>query len=134
MYTTMGQGKNDFDLQYSHIFIYSIRWLLLPTFRSLKNPLFSMFHIEKLKLLNLTFRKIDQDQPSVSIYTNFVELESWYFRFRGRKFLKGFYHIWARWPSWSCDMDHLYKRWYKILSPFPRRLHIQFGSDLPSGF
>ena len=23
--------------------------------------------------------------------------------FRSRKFLKGFYHIWSWWPSWSCD-------------------------------
>ena len=22
---------------------------------------------------------------------------------------KGFYHIWAWQPSWSCDLDHLYK-------------------------
>ena len=29
------RSRNDLDLQYSHIFIYSIRWLLLLTFRSL---------------------------------------------------------------------------------------------------
>ena len=29
------RSSNDLDLQYSHIFIYSIRCLLLPTFRSL---------------------------------------------------------------------------------------------------
>ena len=28
------RSRNDLDLQYSHIFIYSIRWLLLLTFRS----------------------------------------------------------------------------------------------------
>ena len=28
------RSRNDFDLQYSHTFIYSIRCLLLPTFRS----------------------------------------------------------------------------------------------------
>ena len=22
---------------------------------------------------------------------------------------KSFYHIWAWWSSWSCDLDHLYK-------------------------
>ena len=26
-------------------------------------------------------------------------------RFRRNRFLKGFYHIWARRPSWSCDPD-----------------------------
>ena len=25
--------------------------------------------------------------------------------FRGRRVLKGFYHIWAGRPSWSCDPD-----------------------------
>ena len=53
------RSRNDLDLQYSHIFIYSIRCLLLLTFRSLaaivlKNSLFSLFPIEKLKLPNLT--------------------------------------------------------------------------------
>ena len=23
------------------------------------------------------------------------------------KIFKGFYHTWARWPSWSCDHAHL---------------------------
>ena len=53
------RSSNDLDLQYSHTFIYSIRCLLLPTFRSmaaefLKNPLFSLFPIEKPMLPNLT--------------------------------------------------------------------------------
>ena len=26
-----------------------------------------------------------------------------------KKIFKGFYHIWAWRPSWSCDLDHLYK-------------------------
>ena len=32
-------------------------------------------------------------------------------RFRRRRFLKGFYHIWAWRPSWSCDLDYLYIHW-----------------------
>ena len=53
------RSRNDLDLQYSHTFIYSIRCLLLLTFWSLaaivlKNPLFSLFPIEKPKLPNLT--------------------------------------------------------------------------------
>ena len=31
-------------------------------------------------------------------------------------FLKVFYHIWAWWPSWSCDLDHL----YRLLFPLPK--------------
>ena len=40
------------------------------------------------------------------------------------------YPIPAWWPSWSCDLDHL----YMLLFPFPWRLHINFGFDWPSGF
>ena len=43
---------------------------------------------------------------------------------------QGFYHIWAWQPSWSCDLDHL----YKLSFPFLRRLHIKFGFNWPSGF
>ena len=39
-----------------------------------------------------------------------------------------FYHIWR--PSWSFDLDH----YINFRSPFPRRLHIKFGFDWPSGF
>ena len=58
------RSRNDLDLQYSHIFMNLIRCLLLLPFRSpmlrnlmqefQKNPLFSLFHIEKPKLPNLT--------------------------------------------------------------------------------
>ena len=42
----------------------------------MKNPLFSLFPIEKPKLPNLTCRKIGQGQTRVIIYIKFVELES----------------------------------------------------------
>ena len=29
--------------------------------------------------------------------------------------MKSFYHIWAWRPSWSCDLNYLYKQW----SPLP---------------
>ena len=28
--------------------------------------------------------------------------------------MKGFYHIWAWWPSWSCDLDFLYTHWFPL--------------------
>ena len=28
--------------------------------------------------------------------------------------LKGFYHIWAWQPSWSCDLDFLYMHWFPL--------------------
>ena len=37
-----------------------------------------------------------------------------------------FNHIWAWQPSWSCDLDHL----YKLLFPLPKEAaHIKFGFD-----
>ena len=54
------RSRNDLDLQYSHIFMKSISCLYLPTFRSqaaivfFKNPLFSLFPLEKPKFPNLT--------------------------------------------------------------------------------
>ena len=61
-------------------------------------------------------RRIGQDQPSVTIYTNFVEIESpmLHTKFQyhrtsgsGEKIFKGF-TIRAWRPSWSCDLDDLY--------------------------
>ena len=34
----------------------------------------------------------------------------------GEEYFKVFYHIWAWRPSWSCDLDHL----YKISFPLPK--------------
>ena len=53
------RSRNDLDLQYSNIFIYSIRCLLLLTFRSLaaivsEKSTVSLLRIEKPKLPNLT--------------------------------------------------------------------------------
>ena len=47
-----------------------------------------------------------------------------------RRFLKGFYHIWAWQPSWSHDQDHLNKLSFCIL----QRLNMKFGVDWPSVF
>ena len=43
--------------------------------------------------------------------------------------LLGFYHMLAWWPSWSCDLDHL----YKFVSPFTRRLQLKFCFNRPNG-
>ena len=63
--------------------------------------------------------KIGQGQSRVIIGTNYVgprvpnvtyqatrSLALWFWR---RRFLKGFYHIWAWQPSWSCDPDPINK-------------------------
>ena len=43
--------------------------------------------------------------------------------------LLGFYNMLAWWPSWSCDLDHL----YNFVSPFTRRLQMKFGFNRPNG-
>ena len=46
------------------------------------------------------------------------------------KIFKGFYHIWAWQPSWSCDLDHLYKLWFSLPKEAPHKI----WNDWPSGF
>ena len=67
------------------------------------------------------------------IWTNIVAPHAWYQAPRSldfwfwRRFLKGFYRIWAWRPSWSCDQDLLNKLLFT-------RLHIKFKFNWPSGF
>ena len=37
------------------------------------------------------------------------------------------------WLSWSCDLDHIFKK-KTFVSYFPMRLHIKFGFDWSSSF
>ena len=70
--------------------------------------------------------KIGQGKPRVIIYINFVELESPMLRAKfpdhrtsgseKTEIFKSFYHIWAWWPSWSCDLYNL----FKLSFPLPR--------------
>ena len=46
------------------------------------------------------------------------------------KILKGFYHKLTWWSSWSCDPEAE----NNVRSPYPRRLHVKYGYDGPSGF
>ena len=57
------------------------------------------------------------------------------------KIFKGFNHIWTWWPSWSCDLDHLYKLlfplpkeaphkiWLGFVRGFQRRRHLKMVDD-----
>ena len=143
---TLGQGqeigprsRNDLDLQYSHMFIFSV------SFRSqaakvLKNQQFSLFPIEKPKLPNLTLpwnrSKSTQGHHLYKLWWAGVPEAkyqvSWksVHRFRRRRFLMvlsifehGGYlgHV-----TWIIYIN--------FRSPFPRRLHMKFGFDWSSGF
>ena len=95
----------------------------------LKNPLFSLFPIEKPKFLNLTCCKIRQGHSRVIIYIHYDGQESPMLHTKinenrpassGEDFLKGVYHIWAWWPSWSCDQH------YVIRFAFPCTLKLSY--------
>ena len=49
----------------------------------------------------------------------------------GEEYFKGFYHIWAWRPSWSCDPDYLCKRLFPLPKEAPQKKN---GFDWPSGF
>ena len=52
-------------------------------------------------------------------------------RFWRRRFLKGFYHIWAWWPSWSCDQVAANKLSFPLPKEAPHKI---CGFDRASGF
>ena len=127
MYTTL---SHDLDLVYSHTFIHSIRCLLLPIFRSLaailseKPTVFIFSHRNAcVTKFNLGVNQVKVNPGSPFIQTMMGWSPRYYIpsfvKIRPpvpEKIFKGFYHIWAWRPSWSCDLDHL----YKLLFPLPK--------------
>ena len=49
------------------------------------------------------------------------------------KILKGFYHIWAWLPSWSCDLDYLYTHWFPLPIDVSYKIWL-CKIEWPSGF
>ena len=116
------RSSYDLYLDYSHTFIYSITGLHLPTFRSKAAIVFFLIHCFHFSYRKIQFTKLDLAvkwvkgstqshhlyklcrarccMPSLMII-DFTVLEKTIF--------KGFYHICAWRPSWSFDLDHLYK-------------------------
>ena len=84
-----------------------------------KNPHCSIFLQKSLYYQIWPCRKIGQGQHRVIIWTNYDGLAVsnatyqvlWKLvhRFHRRRFSKGFYHIWAWRPSWSCGQHHVIK-------------------------
>ena len=48
-------------------------------------------------------------------------------RFWRRRSLKGFYHIWAWGPSWSCDPDAANKLWFPLPKEAPHKIWLWSG-------
>ena len=96
------RSRNELDLQYSHIFIISIG------FRSQTQKLWKINSFHLLPNLTLSWNR------SRSTYGHHLNKLWWagvidatyqvswksVHRFQRRRFLKGFYHIWAWRPSW----------------------------------
>ena len=82
---------------------------------------------------------MDQGQPRLTIYTNFVELESQccmpYSKIIGLPFLKMqiFKVLTTYVPGGHLGRVNLLDS-TNFRSPFPRKLHMEFGFDLSSGF
>ena len=45
----------------------------------------------------------------------------------GEEYFKGFYHILALRPTWSCDLDHLYKLWFTLPKEAPHIIWLRFA-------
>ena len=48
----------------------------------------------------------------------------------GEEDFKGFYHIWAWRPSWSCDLDHLYKLSFPLPKEAPHKIWLLIGQEV----
>ena len=48
----------------------------------------------------------------------------------GKEIFKGFYHIWAWRPSWSCDLDHLYKLSFPLPKEAPHKIWLLIGQEV----
>ena len=68
-------------------------------------------------------RKIGNGQPRVMIYINFVVLQTLmlHAKFQGN-WPSGFEHFLAWRPSWSCDLDHLYKLSFPLPKEAPHKI------------
>ena len=65
-------------------------------------------------------------RPNIQNVTYQVPRSSafWFWR---RRFLKGFYHIWACRPSWSCDQTILYKSWLTCCKESSYKIWVQLA-------
>ena len=47
-----------------------------------------------------------------------------------KKIFKCFYHLWAQWPSWSCDQSHLYKFLFPLPKEAPHKIWLWLAKRL----
>ena len=131
------RSRNDLDLQYSHTFIYSIRWLL-----QLVSEKIHSFHFFPQKSLSYQIwpcRKIGQGHSRVIIWTNYDGLESpmLHTRFRRNRPAGSGEDFWRVFTTYGPG-DHLGHVTSIMSSDFhflvPKSFHKKFGSDPQSSF
>ena len=93
--------------------------------RCFKLMWYSDYHIWRKMFSEICIRRNDKNRGDPNIWTGLVlediqgrELTAvchWPSGFGEKDFLR-FWAFWARGPSWSCDLDHL----YKLLFPHPK--------------
>ena len=131
------RSRNDLDLQYSHTFIIQIKCLLLPIFRSMAAILSEKYTVFTFSHRNAYVTKFDLGVNMVMVNpgSSFIQtMMGWSpgcyilsFVKIGppvpeKKIFEGFYHIWAWRPSWSCDLDQLYKHSFPLPKEAPHKI------------
>ena len=121
MFITPGKGHmNPWGQFYFQNHKYYVQWPISFKFFS-SNDILTIFYIQLYwrPMLTLPLSRSRSSQGH-DLYTHCstlaidvscqVPLKSVH-RFWRRRFLKGFYHIWAWRPSWSYELDYLYTYW-----------------------
>ena len=122
-------------LTYFHFF----SWFQVTGCKCSENQQFSLFPIEKPKFPIWPCRKIGQDQPRVIILTNYDRQESpmLHTRFCGNRHASSKEDFWRVFTIYrrGGHLGHVTQMpRTNFRSSYPRRLHIKFGYDRPSGF
>ena len=136
-YCHFGVSPVNYSDSGSDAFINSISCLHLPTFRSQativseKSTVFTFsYRNAYVTKLDLGVNKVNVNPGSSFVQTmmgwsprcyipSFVEIGP---PVPEEKIFKGFYHIWLWRPSWSCDLDHLYKLSFTLPKEAPHQI------------
>ena len=104
------------------------------TFCFWKIPCFNLFPYKSIEDQIWPCLKTGQGQPKDIIWTHLVVLEYSMLRtkFQGHQpfgsleeDFKGFYHLWAWRPSWSCDLNYLNKLSFPYSKEAPHKIWLQ---------
>ena len=140
------KSNNDLYLWYWYVFMYSLSQLLVPSFSSqtsivsIKSNIKSIFPCKSTGKQSWTCCKVDQGQPRISIWINFVGPDSLmlYTKFEGHWPIgfreDGFWRVFTIYGDGS-HLGHMTRTvWTNFHSNNPRILYMKFGFNGPSSF